>query len=83
MQVPDQKPRVVRFGAFEVDLQEVELRKSGIRIKLQEQPFQVLNVLLRHSGETVTREELRSQALVRRHLRRFRPQPEHLHQEIA
>src|SRR5437867_1888686 len=47
------------FGAFEVDLKAVELRKHGVRIKLQEQPFQILSLLLEHPGEVVTREELR------------------------
>ena len=50
--------RVIRFGAFEVDLRAGELRKSGLKIKLQEQPLQVLAMLLRHPGEVVTREEL-------------------------
>src|SRR5215467_321982 len=50
--------RIVRFGAFEVDLRAGELRKSGLKIKLQEQPLQVLAMLLRHPGEVVTREEL-------------------------
>jgi TolB-like protein/DNA-binding winged helix-turn-helix (wHTH) protein/Tfp pilus assembly protein PilF len=50
---------VLRFGAFEVDLQEGELRKSGLRVKLQEQPFQVLVILLERPGKIVTREELR------------------------
>src|SRR5215831_1818011 len=49
---------IVRFGAFEVDLRAGELRKSGLKIKLQEQPLQVLTMLLRHPGEVVTREEL-------------------------
>jgi TolB-like protein/Flp pilus assembly protein TadD len=49
----------VRFGVFEVDLGGRELRKRGIRVKLQEQPFQVLQILLRNPGEMVTREELR------------------------
>jgi TolB-like protein/DNA-binding winged helix-turn-helix (wHTH) protein/Flp pilus assembly protein TadD len=52
---------IVRFGVFEVDLRAGELRKQGVRIKLQEQPFQVLKVLLGKSGEVVTRDELRSQ----------------------
>src|SRR5580693_9338934 len=52
-------PRSRRFGVFEVDLRAAELRKRGIRIKLQEQPFQILSLLLEHSGEVVTREELR------------------------
>ena len=46
------------FGLFELDLQARELRKSGIRIKLQEQPFQILSMLLERQGQIVTREEL-------------------------
>src|SRR2546425_1830324 len=49
------------FGAFEVDLEAGEVRKHGIRLKLQEQPFQVLALLLRRPGQVVTREELRTQ----------------------
>ena len=48
----------VRFGVFEVDLDSGELRKHGIRIKLQQKPFQILGLLLEHPGEVVTREEL-------------------------
>jgi DNA-binding winged helix-turn-helix (wHTH) protein len=51
--------RTVRFGLFEVDLRTHELRKNGIKINLQEQPFQVLISLLRHANDVVTREELR------------------------
>lgn len=47
------------FGVFELDLRAAELRKHGVRIKLQEQPFQILSLLLEHPGEVVTREELR------------------------
>src|ERR1041385_8756901 len=50
--------RPVRFGAFEVDLSAGELRKHGLRLRLQEQPFLVLAALLEHPGEVVTREEL-------------------------
>jgi cholera toxin transcriptional activator len=53
--------RVVRFGIFELNLTAAELRKSGVRIRLQEQPFQVLSLLLQRPGEVVTREELRQQ----------------------
>ena len=53
------RTRAARFGAFEVDLRSGELRKYGIRLKLQDQPFQVLAHLLEHPGEVVTREELR------------------------
>jgi len=52
---------ILRFGVFEVDARAGELRKQGKRIKVQEQPFQVLTVLLRRPGEVVTREELRNQ----------------------
>ena len=48
----------LRFGVFELDLRAGELRKHGLRIRLQEQPFQVLALLLEHPGEVVTREEL-------------------------
>jgi TolB-like protein/DNA-binding winged helix-turn-helix (wHTH) protein/Flp pilus assembly protein TadD len=53
----DQSP-VVRFGLFEVDLRTGEIRKSGRKVNLQEQPFQVLATLLERPGELVTREEL-------------------------
>jgi DNA-binding winged helix-turn-helix (wHTH) protein/tetratricopeptide (TPR) repeat protein len=48
----------VRFGVFEVDLAAGELRKQGTKIKLQDQPFQLLKILLEKPGQTVTREEL-------------------------
>src|SRR5262249_55678631 len=53
------RARQVRFGPFDVDLRSGQLRKHGIRLKLQEQPFQLLAVLLEHPGELITREELR------------------------
>ena len=61
MAIETQSPVVLRFGTFELDLRSGELRKQGLRVKLQEQPFRVLSVLLRHPGEVVNREELRSQ----------------------
>jgi TolB-like protein/DNA-binding winged helix-turn-helix (wHTH) protein/Tfp pilus assembly protein PilF len=48
----------LRFGIFELDLRAGELRKHGLRLRLQEQPFQVLAMLLEHPGELITREEL-------------------------
>jgi TolB-like protein/DNA-binding winged helix-turn-helix (wHTH) protein/Flp pilus assembly protein TadD len=48
----------IRFGVFELDLRAGELRKHGLRVRLQEQPFQTLALLLEHPGEVVTREEL-------------------------
>lgn len=53
--------RTLRFGFFEVDLRAAELRKHGVRIKLQEQPFHILALLLERSGDIVTREELRQE----------------------
>jgi hypothetical protein len=50
--------RIVRFGVFEVDLRAGELRKGGVKVKLQEQPFQILSLLLEDPGEVVTREEI-------------------------
>jgi TolB-like protein/DNA-binding winged helix-turn-helix (wHTH) protein/Tfp pilus assembly protein PilF len=49
----------IRFGVFEVDLRAGELRKHGVPIRLQAQPFRVLEMLLEHSGEVVSREELK------------------------
>jgi DNA-binding winged helix-turn-helix (wHTH) protein len=54
------KPSVLRFGVFEADLEARELRKQGRRLRLQEQPFAVLAVLLERPGTIVGREELRS-----------------------
>jgi TolB-like protein/DNA-binding winged helix-turn-helix (wHTH) protein len=48
----------IRFGVFELDLRSGERRKRGLRVRLQEQPFRVFEMLLQHSGEVVTREEL-------------------------
>ncbi|MGH9629580.1 MAG: winged helix-turn-helix domain-containing protein, partial [Bryobacteraceae bacterium] len=50
--------RVFRFGVFEFDSSTGELRKHGLRIKLQGQPIDVLVMLLEHHGDVVTREEL-------------------------
>src|ERR1041385_1247939 len=50
-----------RFGVFETDLRAGELRKCGIRIKLQSQPFKLLTILLYRAGEIVSREELQQQ----------------------
>ena len=59
MATPQTTPKLVRFGPFEVDLSQQELRKSGRKIKLQQQPFQVLALLLQQSGQIVEREQLR------------------------
>ena len=53
------RPNLVRFGLFEVDFGTRELRKRGVRLKLQEQPFRVLEALLERAGQIVTREELK------------------------
>jgi len=55
----DARPRLLRFGVFEVDLRRAELRKQGLKIKLHGQPFQILAMLLERPGEPVTREEMR------------------------
>ena len=52
--------QMFRFGTFELNLHTGELRQRGQKVKLQEQPLQVLAALLERPGELVTREELRS-----------------------
>jgi len=61
MPVPQNNSRVARFGVFELDLNAGELRKSGVKLRLQGQPFQVLTLLLERAGNVVTREELQQQ----------------------
>jgi DNA-binding winged helix-turn-helix (wHTH) protein/TolB-like protein len=57
--MPSTLPSLVRFANFEVNLRAGELRREGSRVRLQEQPFLLLTVLLESAGEVVTREELR------------------------
>ena len=52
----------MRFGVYELDLHSGELRKSGARLTLQQQPLQLLSALLEQPGELVTREELRKRS---------------------
>jgi len=61
MGTPPSSPVRFRFGEFEVDSCARELRKQGERIRLQEQPFQVLLFLIQRTGQVVSREEMRSQ----------------------
>ena len=51
--------QTITFGVFELDLQAGELRKRGLKVRLQEKPLQILAALLRRPGEVVTREDLR------------------------
>src|SRR5271168_5155540 len=57
---PSQPTSIVRFGTYEVSLQSGEVRKAGLRIRVQQQPMKLLEILLERPGEVVTREELRS-----------------------
>src|ERR1051326_3888541 len=59
MASPAANSQVIRFGPYEVDLRTGELRKHGLRIKLQEQPFQILAMLVERPGELVTREQIK------------------------
>jgi TolB-like protein/DNA-binding winged helix-turn-helix (wHTH) protein len=61
MENSEPRAGVWRFGEFEADVDAGELRKDGVKLHLQDQPFQVLAVLLRRSGQLVRREELRSE----------------------
>ena len=51
---------MIQFGIFEADLRAGELRRKGSKVRLQEQPFQILMMLLQRPGEVITREELRT-----------------------
>ena len=53
--------RLFRFGLFEADLDNTQLTRKGVRVRLQEQPFRILAMLLEHSGQIVTREDLRQE----------------------
>jgi cholera toxin transcriptional activator len=57
--VPQNNSKIARFGVFELDLTAGELRKNGRKLRLQEQPLQILALLLERAGDVVTREELR------------------------
>src|SRR5215467_7700495 len=56
----DSSPKVVQFGVFELDLQRAELRRQGVKVKLQEQPLKVLQFLLEDPGQIISREQLRT-----------------------
>src|ERR1700735_2009079 len=57
---PPRHMSVLQFGTYEVSLQSGEVRRAGLRIRVQQQPMKLLEILLEHPGEVVTREELRS-----------------------
>src|SRR5437899_5442594 len=59
MHLGTQNPSVIRFENYELDLAAEELRKQGSSLKLQPQPFKILAYLASHSGELITRQELR------------------------
>ena len=59
MQAPSPLTDIVHFGIFQLDLKARELHKAGVKVKLQEQPFRVLALLVDRAGQVVTREELR------------------------
>src|ERR1700751_980952 len=59
MQSNSPAPPIFRFGQFEADVARGTLSRNGLRVKLAEQPFQALVILLERAGETVTREEMR------------------------
>src|SRR5215510_8858206 len=59
MEAPNSERRLLRFGSFELDLRSRELRNGSTRVRLQEQPFEILRLMLERPGDVVTREELR------------------------
>ena len=61
MASPAPSTQVIRFGVYETDLRSAELRKHGIRVKLQDRPFKILCILLREPGSVVSRDQLRNE----------------------
>lgn len=61
MAPPENNSKIARFGVFELDLSAGELRKNGVKLRLQGQPLQVLALLLERAGEVVSREELQKE----------------------
>lgn len=59
MQVAPQPSAVIRFGVFEADVRSGELRKNGVRVKIQDLPFRALKLMLNHPNEVLSREEIR------------------------
>jgi len=59
MEAPGSEKRFLRFGSFELDLRARELRNGSTRVRLQEQPFEILRLMLERPGDVVTRDELR------------------------
>jgi DNA-binding winged helix-turn-helix (wHTH) protein len=57
---PVRQSSVLRFGTFKVSLRSGELHKAGVKIRVQQQPLKLLEILLERPGEVITREELRS-----------------------
>jgi DNA-binding winged helix-turn-helix (wHTH) protein len=76
-------PSPIRFGIFEVDPSTGELRRHGSKVKLQEQPFQVLMMLLERPGEIVTREEFQRKLLDGGYFRRLRTGSEPGHKQAT
>ena len=72
-----------RFGRFALDVRSRELRKDGLRIRLQDQPFDVLLMLLRQPGEVLTRDELPVPVVAGRNFCRFRARAERGRQAVA
>ena len=62
---PGVSPNTVRFGVFEIDFTNAELRKHGVRLRIQQQPFQILTALLERPGEVIKRDELIEHPLFR------------------
>ena len=74
-----ERPLRICFGEFEMDERAGELRQGGIKVRLQEQPLQILQALLEHPGEVVTREDLRKRVWADLHFRGFRSRHQQCH----
>jgi DNA-binding response OmpR family regulator len=76
-------PPTLRFGVFELDPRAGELRKKGMKIRLQGQPVEILAMLLERPGETVTPGRVAEEVVARRHICGLRAGPEQRHEAAA
>lgn len=83
MQSSTSLPPTVRFGVFELDPRAGELRKKGMKVRLQGQPVDILVTLLQRPGETVTREELHKKLWPADTFVDFEQGPEQCHEEAS
>ena len=80
MQPARRSSALIRFGVFEADVFSCELRKNGVKVKIQDLPFRALRLLLSHPNEVLSRDQFRRGTLAGRRIRRLRSRHQQRHQ---